>query len=942
MFKCFTKYSFLLFSMALFCFFFSMSSFAQESSKRLLTIQSDSTLVAENGSLVALTLVIENSGSSHFTGHISLSAIPGINLLGRDNAEVNIDAASKTFYPIRLFVNNEVPAGESFVRINLVDSLGQIQTQFINKLRVEPKREVRLINYRSTELMQNIGDSLSVSVLLSNQGNSQETVTLTASFPDMRGGKSLVNKKVQLMPFRDTIVVFKRIISKELLKIEQYAVNVAALYANGDFINNVIISVQNVAGNRNYVDPSHQGYYDVYGSSNKISLSGSNLNSNNEALQVSGRGVFQMPGGVLDFSLNASQYTQYNNRPLVTNTYIDYELKNVGITAGSISESLETFINGRGIKVYAKNEEETKRVELAIVDKKYNLLGDQYSNAIDNGYTAYATSLFRNSKGALYTSSLLYDRSPHEGSESMILMNHIQYQLKNNVQIGFDLGGGMTRLFDSSASYKPSMALGNTLSGTFGKYSFNSNNFYSSSYYPGIRRGVLQLNERLSRNFKKANTWVAFSFYNYDPRYLSLRFNNNSNFSNSRIEGGTSFSLTNYVNLSLSANKIFEKGQWVIPSMAEEQNLEMGSFRFTEALNWRSKNNIHSIYLSSENGFSKSPITGKNELDLRANASWTFGAFNLNTYFQQGSFSVFEAMSNAFQGDDKVYRFSVSPGLRKNFLENKLKTQFNMNYNRDSFTGENWMYSGMTEYAFTRSMSAFINAYFYTYKTSYYNSSSSAVQAGISYSLPDGRNVSPQKKGKIELFMFYDNNTSGVFDEGDLPAEGQIALIGGVSFISQSNGAIEYKKVPYGSYPLRVLSQNWHAKISPEVVLNSRDLKVNVPLQRTGKIIGKFYYHYDERTSMEVSEKHGGLRLLISGKNDFTSQALTNANGEFTLFLPVGDYEFWVDENSLPKNVYTDFKPMPIHVVEGKPVEIPKIELKVKQRVIEVKRFSSD
>jgi hypothetical protein len=651
-----------------------------------------------------------------------------------------------------------------------------------------------------------------------------------------------------------------------------------------------------------------------------------------------------MSGGVLNFSLNASQYTQYNNRPLVTNTYIDYELKNIGITAGSISESLETFVNGRGIKVYAKNEEETKRVELAIVDKKYNLLGDQYSSAVDNGYTAYAKTLFRNHTGALYTSNLLYDRSPNEGSENLILMNQLQFQLKNNAQIGFDLGGGMTRLFDDpSSAYKPSIALGNTFSGTLGKYSFNSNNFYSSSYYPGIRRGVLQLNERLSRNFKKVNAWAAYSFYNYDPKFLALRLNNSSsNFSNSRIEGGASFSLTNYLNLSLSMNKISEKGQWVIPSVIEEQNLKMSSIRFTEALSWRSKNNLHSVYLSSENGFSKLPITGKTELDLRASASWAFGAFNLNTYFQQGSFSVFEAMSNAFQGEEKVYRFSISPGVRKNFLENKLKIQLNMNYNRDSYTGQNWMYSGMTEYAFTRSISAFVNSYFYTYKTAYYNSSSSAAQAGISYSLPDGRNVNPQKKGKIEVFMFYDNNTNGIFDEGDLPAEGQIVLLGGVSFISQGNGTIEYKRVPYGSYTLRVLSQNWHAKVSPQVLLNTRNLKINIPLQKTGKITGRFYYYYDERTSMEVSEKHGGLRLKISGKNDFTSQALTSANGEFILFLPIGEYELSVDESSLPKNVYTEFKPMKIKVLERKPVEIPKIELKVKQRVIEVKRFGSD
>jgi hypothetical protein len=59
----------------------------------------------------------------------------------------------------------------------------------------------------------------------------------------------------------------------------------------------------------------------------------------------------------------------------------------------------------------------------------------------------------------------------------------------------------------------------------------------------------------------------------------------------------------------------------------------------------------------------------------------------------------------------------------------------------------------------------------YSYQTSYYNSSSSAIQAGISYSLPDGRNISLQKKEKIEILMFYEHNTTGIFDEGDLSTE---------------------------------------------------------------------------------------------------------------------------------------------------------------------------
>ncbi len=941
MFERFTSYPvFLLYTIVL-CVLYSIPSQAQESNQPLFSIQTDSVFTAENESLVALTLILNNNTSSPFSGKLSLSNVSGINLIG--GAKIAIAANSKIYYPIRLSIGKEVPAGESLVSINLVDSLDQVQARFSSKLLVASKRKVQLINFRPNEIMQQVGDSLAVSVLLSNRGNITEEITLTGSFLDLTGGKIVVPKKIKLGAFTDSVVVFKRIITKDLLKVEHYSVNVAALYENGEFINNVMISVQNLSGNRVYIDPSSTGYGFDYFGGNRINLSGTNLFSNNEALQLSGNGVFQLPKGSLGFNMNASQYTQYDNRPLITNTNLTYELNNRGIVVGNISESLETFINGRGVKIYTKNEDESKGLELGYVDKQYNLLGDQYSGNVDKGYTAFAETYFKGEKGGSYRGSLLYDRSGFEGSENMIFMNRYQRQVRDNVMVGFDLGGGLSRAFiDPTSVYKPSFAIGNTFSGTFRKYSISSNNFYSSSYYPGIRRGVLQLNERLGRSFKKLNTWVAYSYYNYDPKHVGNKFVYNNEFVNSRLEGGASFPLGKQFNISFSANKIYEKSHRLSSFSVDEPMLTMNAYRLTEAINWRSKNNKHSVYLSSENGFSESPITNKRTLDLRATASWTFGLLNLNTYYQQGNFSVFEMMSNSQRGDDKIYRLSVSPSLRKNFFQNKLKVQANINYNRDSYSGENWMYSGMADYSFSRSISAFVNSYFYQYKSSYYTSSSNAIQAGISYNLPGGRNVSSQKKGNIEVFLFYDNNSNGIFDEGDSPADGQIVHLGGISFKSQRNGLVQYKKVPYGKYSIRISSQNWYAKMAPDLNLQGRNLKIDVPLQKTGRITGKVFYNYNGRTSMEVTEKYGGLRLLVKGVDGFTSQALTNTNGEFTLFLPVGEYEFSVDENSLPKNVYTDFKPMQINVIDGKPVQVPEIELKVKQRAIEVKRFSSE
>src|SRR5690606_20569876 len=125
--------------------------------------------------------------------------------------------------------------------------------------------------------MQSVGDSLTVSTLLRNQGNIQEIVTITASFPNQTGGNELISKQIVLDAFQDSIVTFKRIITKDLLQIERYTVNIAALYENGDLINNVMVNVQNVSGNRTYMDPTYKGYgFNSY-SNNKISISGRSL-----------------------------------------------------------------------------------------------------------------------------------------------------------------------------------------------------------------------------------------------------------------------------------------------------------------------------------------------------------------------------------------------------------------------------------------------------------------------------------------------------------------------------------------------------------------------------------------------------------------------------------------------------------------------------------------
>ncbi|NLZ80026.1 MAG: carboxypeptidase regulatory-like domain-containing protein, partial [Gammaproteobacteria bacterium] len=702
-------------------------------------------------------------------------------------------------------------------------------------------------------------------------------------------------------------------------------------YSNGELINNVRIGVQNVSGSRTFTDPSMGDPFSSY-SNNSIELSGRNLFSQNEALQLNAKGEYELFDGMLDFNLNGYYYTQGNTRPQVTNTYIDFKKNNKGIRIGNISESLEKYVNGRGVKTYFEDREKGAYFEVGWADKTYNLLGDQY-RADSGGYTAYVKTMLSTRKEGEYEGSILYDQTPYENSESVVAMNEYNFEVMKDVRVGFELGAGVTRLLKADESpIEPSVAMGFKLSGKFGKYNINSSNFLSTGYYPGVRRGVVQLNQRISRPVGKVGMWVGYSLYRYNPSQLEER---NSFYShsrgNSRFELGTNFSFARNTRMSITAKQQTDEGVIGYSNQADQETSKMHSLGLTESINWRSRNGEHSVGLSAENGFTKIPFVDGEQFQLRVNANWNYRIFTLNSYYQQGDFTIYEAYRNALNKEDN-YRFNVSGGVRKEFFGKRLKTDLNVNYNRDSYSGSNWTYSGRVDYALTPQFSCFVNAYAYSYSSSSYSSFNTNVQAGVRYNLPTTRQASVGKKGDMKLFLYYDNNVNGVYDEGDTPAEGRIVSIGGVSFISNRKGEVVYKKVPYNDYALKIPSQDWYAVAPASITIGERRTTLEIPLQRTGKVTGKLFYKYDARMSEEFAEKYGGLRMWATATDGRKIEALTNANGEFTLFLPVGEYEISVDANSLTKNVYTDFEPQTVKVVADETTEIPAIELKIQQR----------
>src|SRR5690606_29975386 len=125
-----------------------------------------------------------------------------------------------------------------------------------------------------------------------------------------------------------------------------------------------------------------------------------------------------------------------------------------------------------------------------------------------------------------YIGTAIYERLPIGNSESFVYTSTfdlLRQALKDRIRLVADFGPALTRPLygaDKNDDYRPALATGLQLHANVAQYTISSANYYSTGYYPGVRRGALQLNQRINRVIKRSNVWAAYSLYEYAPKYF--------------------------------------------------------------------------------------------------------------------------------------------------------------------------------------------------------------------------------------------------------------------------------------------------------------------------------------------------------------------------------------------------------------------------------------
>lgn len=911
--------------------------YSQDAIKGNVEIRIEETNYSHQNIIGAVVRIVNNSDQV-FSGSLAIKKNKGLRRISGNKIKINITPQDSIFIPVKFLISPDAEAGETVVTYSLLDTNDNLITSNNVSYYIKERDQLSLSIQNSNIFVTNSNDSIRIHATIDNKGNKAQDVAVIFSIPTLSGEKNFIEQKAKVDPMEKHSFSFSFIAPKGLLEQQQFQVNIFALKGRDkEMFGSSIVMVQNVSSNRRYNDLQYR-LSDVYStySRNYITTSYRQIGADYNIMQLQGGGSINLPAGSLELKGNIYKYNSQST-PVATNTSLTYRLYEHEFMVGNMSESFELTMFGRGTKFVTANKEQTKNIEFGFVDNNFNLFGS--SPFFKNGYSIYGIGRIgmRNMYRNLNT-IFIYQDDPTEKAKNKIVGSEMRFGLNSAWIFDLKVHGASTH-FEQTNKEKVSGSAELQYRGTIGDLSTTGTYYHSSGYFPGNRRGVLSLSQTVNKPVDKVLLRSNLSYFDYSPR--SYTYNITSHSKNIKGDIGVVLSQMKPFTPSLSYQFQSEStnSYRFYFSQSYKPEVSMVANRIAGQLSWSSPNLKHLILTSVESGVVRYPGENKLNFQLRTNASYSYKWINLNAVYQQGSYYISEYVLS--QENNKVLRrFMLSSAISKNFAKNK----YTLN------AGQTLMYdivSGVTPSAFvnikynpSNKYSLYLNSSWYRYSFSNIVNNVFNVEVGLTVNFANSV-ASSRKKSKVIASVYYDHNANKKFDEGDEPAPDYDILIDKTPFVSDAKGKFYYSSVPYGRYEIKSASKGGWFYNGQDIEVKKYKTHVEIPLQQAGTLSGKIEYLYDKKKTLDIELKYGGLGFSIMNSSKVVIQnVVTDNDGNFTVFLPTGDYYIEMNQNTLEVNTSCSNPNQSFTVVAGKITNLPHFKIEVKQKKINIKRFS--
>ncbi|MBE9600468.1 carboxypeptidase-like regulatory domain-containing protein [Pedobacter sp. MC2016-24] len=727
-----------------------------------------------------------------------------------------------------------------------------------------------------------------------------------------------------------------------------FSVTIRALDVSGNVMQLRRLRIMTVSSDRRLsLNPSP--FYQNH--PNTIALRYMNVDNASSLYQVQGNGKYKLANDQqLNYQFNGDYYNNPGqNGTNIYDSYIEYHTKNWGIRGGSIYEILDFNLNGRGVKG-TFNINETSSLNFYGVENNYLLYSD--FNVPGQGQTFALTYKDGKSNSDSKSLVLLRNHNTFTGINTTMISASSNVPLANKQSLSLETGYSLVGLSADNNALKSGFSLGANYGISRDKISFYSNNYYSTPYYGGLRKGLLQLENQLFFNLKnKDNLSLRFSLMNNQPKtfdspelsFLSV----SSNYGNTAYEFGYGKRIKQW---SLMIKPYYFRQYMEIANAGVWKS---ASFRTKLTVNYN--NAFHDFSLDADNGYTfqnTSGIPPAPFFSSRINANYKNRFVGFTAYGQYNSYFLTDAL--AISENPKYFTYSFGPNTRFSILKERLDIHVNTMYNYFGFNNsESYSFSGNFKWALRgdwavsadlfyslskQTASTIYNPFIgvesqvQTYKQEFSRTfNNHQIRIGIEKRF--GRNDNAENK-KLELVYFEDRNGNGYHDQDEAFQPGIWVKIDGLAAVTNAKGLAKFLGVKDKAYAVTIINdKGWTASQETDVFL-SKDMRLEIPLVKTERLTGQLAYVADRYS--EGTPSSAGLRVKAVAENGRIYNTVTNNEGEFSFYLPESKYSVSVETEGMPYAMIN-----PRERVEVKRNEVVNIEFKYKyeQRKVDVIKF---
>ncbi|WP_435525960.1 hypothetical protein [Chryseobacterium indoltheticum] len=351
---------------------------------------------------------------------------------------------------------------------------------------------------------------------------------------------------------------------------------------------------------------------------------------------------------------------------------------------------------------------------------------------------------------------------------------------------------------------------------------------------------------------------------------------------------------------SNSYNNFF--GTW---ENSELRNLT--AHRIVEQISWSDLKTRQSAVFAFETGIVKYPFSDGQKFQMKLNGNYSFKNFNINAIYQSGSYYLSEFAFSHLAAENTDYKkLTVSLFYNDSFIKDKFNLSTGLSYVDDVIYGKSPSAFVNAKYN-SKNFNIFLNSSWYNYSLGVLANNILTFELGLTLNL---RNtvLNPDKKGKIQVIAFYDENNNNIFDLGEKTANDYIVNINNIALKTNADGTATYKNVPFGKYRLKqFIQQGWYYD-EYDFNVDSYSYPLNIPLHQNGTLQGKIFFDYNARVAVDFEHRASSVAFQIIKQNNVIQRIGSDDDGKFNSFLPTGNYTIILDESTLPANTYCETK----------------------------------